>query len=556
IGSDRYAMSDTIGIRNPWECHHRFLPLALPPEANFFHRNFNNMTATDYGPVIRQLQGFDADHSSQDFLIVGDIESHRYVLIGAVTARRSLTYLYLHCRQTRVVGVSYYQPDIAPDGEPEMMVRLDGEDWRSLLIEYARQAAEYADVLPIAAEKNVLGYCSWYYYHQSITCDQFFENVQALVEARCDFPAQIAQVDDGYQAHHGDWLTSNSRWPVSLAEVAARIRRHGMRAGIWLMPLLASTSSELFGRHPEWFVKDGEGQPWLVRGWSPPPEHHWACLDATRNEVLEHLRHVFITLHEWGFDYFKMDGLGFMMPSGRRDDPQATGVSAYRLALETIRRAVPSATLLGCCPPYLASLGLIDHARVSADTAACWIKHRHVDGISYEEDNAPPDPESPCLSNALHQALARWWMMDRWFRADPDVVLVRENSSRLTEGEARLSALAGILTGVIITSDHFGHMNQERLSLLRRIAPLRLRDPRPIAWRPGYWPQAFEGILQGRRAVAIFNDLPRPQDWRLCDWQFDDGVDELLHPMGALRDVITVPPHDAALFVERQKAMK
>ena len=533
-----------------FRCHHGFFPLDLPPEASFFHRNFNNMTATDYGPMMRQLQGFDADHTSQDFLIVGDVQSSKYILIGAVTARRSLTHLVLHVRQTRVIGVSYYQPDIAPDDEPEFMVRLEGEDWRALLLDYAQQSAEHAALPPVSTLKNVTGYCSWYYYYQSVTSEQFFENIAALAAARDQFPVQIAQLDDGYQAHHGDWLTTNAAWSESLQAVAARVRRQDMRAGIWVMPLLASTASELFRRHPDWFVTDSEGRPWIMRGWSPPPENHWACLDATRDEVLEHLRRVFVTLHEWGFDYFKMDGLGFMIPAGHRADSRATGVSAYRLALQTIRGAVPNATLLGCCPPYLPSLGLIDHARVSADTAACWIKHGDTNGeSSYLEDNAPPNPESPCLSNAMHQTLSRWWMFDRWFRADPDVVIVRENSSCLTEGEARLSALAGILSGVIITSDHVGHLSPSRLSLLQRASSLRLRNPKPIHWRAGYWHQVFEGMVGGRRAVAIFNDSPHSQNWHRNDLDFCAGAEEVLHPMGKAPAVITVPGHDAVLLI-------
>lgn len=526
------------------------MPIDLPPEAKFFHRNFNNMTATDYGPVMRLLQGFDADHASQDFLIAGDVGSSRYILVGAVTARRSLTYLHLHCRQTRITGVSFYQPDIPPDGEPERMVCLEGEDWQTLLIEYADQAARQAGVAPIRPKKNMLGYCSWYYHHDQITHDNFMDNVGALVAAQSDFPAQIAQIDDGYQSHHGDWLVNNSHWPGSIEEVASRIRHDGLRAGIWLMPLLASTSSELFRHHPDWFVKDQNGQPWLMRGWSAPPEHHWACLDATQTAVCEHLKRIFVTLYKWGFDYFKLDGLGFMTPAGYRSDPQATGVSAYRLALDTIRRAVPNATLVGCCPPYLASLGYIDHARISADTAACWIKHRLDEGTSYEEENAPPDPEAPCLSNALHQALSRWWMIDRWFRADPDVVFVREDNSRLTEGESRLSALSGILTGVIITSDYLKCLSSRRLDLLKRIAALRLHDPRPVACRAGYWPQVFVGTVEGRRAVAIFNDLPHPHTWKLSAWGFDTGGDELLHPLGAVNGTITVPAHDAVLVIE------
>jgi alpha-galactosidase len=541
-------------MSNILDCYRRYVPLELPPGACFFHRNVNNLTATDYGPVVLALEGFDADHHSQDFLIAGDVESNRYVLIGAITARRSLTYLHLHLRQTRIVGVSYYQPDIAEDEEPEEIVRLEGTDWRDLLVEYAELAASRANVPASVREpaSNTVGYCSWYYYYESVSQQEFMENVQGIAAARRsgDFPAQVVQIDDGYQAHQGDWLTTNERWPGSLAEVAAAIHKQGMRAGIWLMPLLASTASDVFARHPEWFVKGNDGKPWVMRGWSPPPDENWVCMDATHPEVHAHLRKVFGTLQEWGFDYFKMDGLGFMIPPGRRHDPQATGISAFRLGLQTIREAVPKATLLGCCAPFLPSLGLVDNARISADTAACWIRHRDPSGPTFEEENTAPDPESPCLANALHHGMARWWMADRWFRADPDVVIVRAERSHLTEGECRMSALEGILTGVVITSDPVASLPPARMALLKRAANLRVKNPRPVDSRPGYWPQLFEGTLEGRRAIAIFNDAPHAQEWKISALGLS-AAEELLHPMGRLGETITVAAHDAALLVER-----
>jgi alpha-galactosidase len=538
---------------NILDCYRKYVPLELPHTARFFHRNFNNMAATDYGPVVRWLTGFDADHHSQDFLIAGDVATNRYVLIGAITARRSLTYFHLHMRQTRIVGASYYQPEIAEGEEPEEIVRLEGTDWRDLLVEYAQLAASRAGVPASVREpaSNTVGYCSWYYYYESVSRDEFMENVRGIAAARKsgDFPAQVVQIDDGYQAHQGDWLTTNARWPGSLAEVAAAIHKQGMRAGIWLMPLLAATASEVFAQHPDWFVKGDDGKPWVMRGWSKPPDDSWVCMDATHPEVLAHLQKVFRTLHEWGFDYFKMDGMGFMTPPGKRHDPRATGISAFRLAFKTIREAVPKATLLGCCPPFLPSLGLVDQARISSDTAAWWIRHRGPVGFTYEEENVPPNPNAACLSNALHHSLARWWMADRWFRADPDVVIVRTERSHLTEGECRLSALAGILTGVVITSDPVASLPPARMAILKRAANLRVKNPRPMECRLGYWPQLFEGILEGRRAIAIFNDAPHAQEWKISELGMS-AAEELLHPMGQLGETITLAAHDAALLVE------
>lgn len=533
-----------------YECYRGFIPLDLSPKADFFYRNFNNMTPSEYGPVMQCLKGFDGDYTSQDFILTGDYDKEEFILVGAVTARRSMTYLYLHRRHTRLSGISFYQPDIGKDHTPEKMIVIKGNDWKELLIKYAELAALESAVKFNTSDKNITGYCTWYYYYDKITHEDFLDNLNALSTHRESFAANIVQIDDGYQSHHGDWLTTKSDWKEPLDNVASSIIAKGFVPGIWLMPLLASTESRVYKENPEWFVKKEDGSPFVMSGWSPPPDDKWACLDASNEKVQSHLRNIFICLYKSGFRYFKMDGMGFMTPPGIRKDPQATGVSAYREALKIIRNAVPDATLLGCCPPYLPSLGYIDSVRTSGDTGPWWIKHRYKKSQSgYREDNCEPDPESPCIVNCLHQTLARWWFFDRWFHADPDVVFTRQENTKLTIGECRISALLGIMTGTVITSDHLGRISEDRLALLQTASKTRIKNIKPHEWRPGYWPRIFSGTVDGRNAVAVFNDTPQISRWKLEELNISSSNSELLHPMGKISDELELYPHDAALIV-------
>ena len=309
------------------------------------------------------------------------------------------------------------------------------------------------------------------------------------------------------------------------------------------MPFLASTASRVYQEHKDWFVKDAQGEPLAVLGWSPPPDHHWVCLDATRQEVREHLKRTFQTLREWGFRYFKMDGLGFGLLNGKYVDPSATPVSAFRLGMQCIREAVPDAVLLGCCPPFMAVLGFVDFCRVGPDTSRYWRKP----GKPVNCDSAPG---SVCISNALHGTLSLWWMYDRYFRADPDALMARSDNAFYTAGEARMSVLTGILTGIAITSDHLGRITTDRLALLERAAEYRLRNARPWKWEPDSWPQVFTGILNGKRGAVIFNDTPDIQTFSLRELGFNNA-EELLHPLGELGNAIVLASHDGALLVEK-----
>ena len=114
-----------------------------------------------------------------------------------------------------------------------------------------------------------------------MTQTHLLENVDALAKNRSVFAAEYVQIDDGYQTWQGDWLDRHENWPVPLDVTAKKITDAGMKAGIWIMPFVASTSSRVFQEHPDWFVKDDQGEILTHTGWTAPPDHLWACLDTT-----------------------------------------------------------------------------------------------------------------------------------------------------------------------------------------------------------------------------------------------------------------------------------
>ena len=535
-------MKSSLKWREKPACFRRYVDLDLPVGASFIYRNNNNMVPTFQGPNAASVIGYDAFWESQDVVVVGDCASGRYVLIGAVTAFRSLSFFHVE-KRGRIVGVEMWQPSIAAGETPEETVILEGCDWRKLLIEYARTVAEKMNVAPIADDvKNYCGYCSWYYYYAGVTEQDLRENIDLLTAKLDKFPTRVVQIDDGYQTFQGDWLDQRDAWPTPLAEVAAEIEKRGMIPGIWTMPLIASTASRIFHEHPDWFVQNQAGEPFIFPGWSPPPDNEWVCLDATRPEVEAHLTNVFKTLRSRGFRYFKMDALGFCMPEGKRFDPAATPVSAYRRGLAAVKAAAPDAVFLGCGAPFMASLGLIDHCRVSQDTLAVWQpggKSRNAECCSAEI----------CVANAWHTTAGNWWMFDRYFRADPDVVIVRQNKSELTIGEARISAMGGIISGVVITSDNFEHVDPDRFELLARSAKLRLHKPVPEKWNPDLWPFAFSGTVDGRQGLALINDTPEEKTFDLSEYGLSGECEEVLQPIGKIGKVMTLASHDAALVV-------
>ena len=468
------------------------------------------------------------ERTSDDVLVVGCPEERAWLLVGAVTCRRSPTYLTAVYRSRTLREIRVLQPDLREGDEPEEIVAWRGDDWRALLRRYGERCAERMGARP-AARKPPAGWCSWYCHGAAVSELDVLAAACALAARRADFPARVVQIDSGYQRRDGDWTGALADgWPSPLADTAAAIRERGLEAGLWTAPFHAAPESELFRAHPDWFVRGRDGAPLLVRGFTSPL---WGTLDASRPDVRAHLAETFRTLRAWGFSYFKLDALGFAIPDGVFADPAATPVSAFRAGLAAIREAVPDAWILGCGAHHLATLGLADANRMGSDTAAGSV---------------------PKIEHAALQTLAKFWTFGRWFAPDPDVVVVR---GEVPDGAARVSALAAILTGYAISGDRVETLPTDRLALLGRAALLRVRDVRPAPEvAPSRWPRLFLGALaDDRPAAAVLNARDEPFD---LDLDALDGfapgapVAERLHPLGRLPGrTLRVPPHDAALLV-------
>jgi alpha-galactosidase len=509
----------------------------FPADAVVYTSNMM-MAPADPLSVLTNSMRFWGDLSSSNVIVVG-CDGH-FLLAGAVTAFRSLTILRAVYENRRITGIEMYQPEIQPGETPEESIILEGSDWRDLLIQYADIAAKKMGVKPIIAEKNLTGYCSWYYYYKDVTQQHMLENIDALIANRNPYAAEYVQIDDGYQTFQGDWLDQCESWPTPLQDVATKIIDGGMKAGIWTMPTTASTASRVYREHPDWFVKNERGETATLPGWTLPPDNHWACLDVTIPEAREHIANVFKTFYSWGYTYFKMDGLYFGLQKGLRHDPNATSVSAYRLLLKTIREAVPNSLIMACSAPFLPSLGLADNVRVSNDTSRYF--------YSYKEPKNAPQPNGVSIADAFHVTMSNFWFFDRWFRADPDVIMARQDNAFYTRGQAKISVLSGIMTGISLTSDHLGTINPERNALLAKAQNIRMHNARPMNSIPNIWPMEFEGTIEGKRAVALVNDTAGSKTWKLAELGLPEHCYDLLDDKKVFHE-ITMNGEDAALLV-------
>lgn len=271
-------------------------------------------------------------------------------------------------------------------------------------------------------------WCSWYSLYTAI--DE--QILSGIFQALGDLPFDVLQVDDGWQVKVGDWQ-ANEKFPSGMEALANGIQATGRKAGLWLAPLIAVESSQLFQQHPSWFIRGANGH-FVSAGfnWGEP----LYALDTTHPAALEWLAALMKQVRAWGFDYLKLDFLyAAALPGTRYLD--LAREAAYRNGLQVIREAIgEDAYFLACGAPILPSLGLCDALRIGPDVADFWESERDAHILC--------NPTTPGARNAIRTSLHRLWLAPL-LHIDPDVVYFRSQHASLTqEQNALLQDLAQI----------------------------------------------------------------------------------------------------------------
>ncbi|MEP7136747.1 MAG: glycoside hydrolase family 36 protein [Chloroflexota bacterium] len=292
-------------------------------------------------------------------------------------------------------------------------------------------------------------WCSWYSLYKWINEHIIVNALHALG----DLPFDVFQLDDGWQVTHGDWEPTK-KFPSGMAELANKIKATGRTAGLWLAPFMVTKLSSIFRDHPDWLLKDENGQPVPVGlTWEGVPY----ALDVSHPEVLAWLEQLIRKVRSWGYDYLKLDFLYAGAIPGKRyqDIPREV---AYRNAMQVMREAAGDAYILACGAPVIPSLGLCDGIRVGPDVSPYWMNKP----LSVWLNN----PNDPCTQNSIRTSFHRLWLKPL-VNIDPDVMFFRSKFNWLKPDEKQLLLDLGTISGFKATSDLLQWMNRQELDALR-----------------------------------------------------------------------------------------
>jgi alpha-galactosidase len=420
------------------------------------------------------------DLSSEWFTVIvpkrasgwGEFAPEPALLLGFISTAEQLSEIRLELGEQRqfesLRAVSHADGVLLSPGEKlssETLMLLAGDDALALMNEYAdvlgqKMQARVPDQVPT-------GWCTWYYFFGEDTASDITDNLAHIEGAR--LPLDVILIDDGYETSVGDWLDVDpDKYAQGMKELARRITESGYRPGIWAAPFATGASSKLYAAHPEWVLRDAQGQPLVA--W-----RHWGDdtygLDLSRDDVVDWLRQLFATLStEWGFDFFKVDFLFAAALPGVRHDARMTRAQAVRRGLETIRAAIGDKFLLACGAPLGPSIGMVDAMRIGPDV--------HVDWAPFWQDLS-----APSAANAILNTLTRSFLHRKLWLNDPDCLPLRPrgDDSNLVLNEMRtLVTVAALSGGLVMNSDNLPSIRWGRPRYLRRVLPPYRHNALPL----------------------------------------------------------------------------
>jgi alpha-galactosidase len=488
--------------------------------------------------------------TSELFTIVESSSSRERFLAGFIAAANQLTTITVMSPDRAAARALFDGVALRPgeDCEVEPLAL-----WRSEH-DAARMAARWATMIGDAMRARVSapyqrGWCSWYHYFDAITEDALLSNLQALKEMRSEYPIEVVQLDDGYQAALGDWDRTNAKFPSGLKRIAGKIREAGFTAGLWTAPFFAARDSRIMREHPDWFIGDESGGPLRAgsnSNWTTDEDKFAYALDPSNPAFADHLERLFETLvHDFGYDYLKLDFLFAAAAEGTRHDPGLTRAETLRRGLEAIRRGASEKTfILGCGCPLGPAIGIVDGMRIGPDVAPHWGTAAGVE---------------PGTAYAIDAIVARSFMHRRLWLNDPDCTMLRAKETRLSADERHaLAWTVAASGGMLLISDDMGLLSDEDAILFRAAATIGAEVDAASTDEPPIARTLMEGstlkIVSTRTGDGalhlLINMSDRARDVRLEEVVGLDGRASIVELAGEADapERIELPPHSARII--------
>jgi len=240
-----------------------------------------------------------------------------------------------------------------------------------------RLAQDKAALYGSRAGKKPSVFCTWYYYGLTVTWQDVKTNLEKIEQYH--LPFDVFQIDEGWEATLGQWKP-NQKFPLSMKEAAQRIRQAGLTPGIWTSPFVASAWADVWNAHPEWMLRDQQGNPCLF----PMNDTTYCVFDITHPGTWQYFEELYRKLtFDWGYPYHKLDftRAAVIYENAAHYDKHITLAQAYYQAVSAIRRGMgEDSYFLMCGGLYDPIIGLVDAQRTGSDVLSMWASNINKGG--------------------------------------------------------------------------------------------------------------------------------------------------------------------------------
>ncbi len=313
----------------------------------------------------------------------------------------------------------------------------------------------------------------------SFSFEQLKNHIDYLTGLNPALPVHTVSVSKGY-CIPGDWLEPHENWPGGLDRAARQIFRHGYRAGIWTAPFIVSAESQLYRQHPNWVIKDFNGEPLPEK---VDEEGLFYALDLSHSAVKRYLSRVFRTLRKMGFIFFETGYLESGLKDSfrvRRASPGKSSVQVLRDALQIIRDEIGEGSLwMASQTVYAPVTGFADIVKLGNACHRGW----HKSGIT----------------DWINEAYYSQYFNHILWQNNPGELHFSGNSLLTEEEQKSLALWTGMLGGSVGGVTYLRKWNQKQLAFFRFLEP----SHRPQSARFPFWPSAEEIKVAVRYYVSF-----------------------------------------------------
>jgi len=426
------------------------------------------------------------DHASYSSVAVlaGVHDAGDALLLGYAPVQRAMGAII--CRATSSSGIEFlvaacgffgYALASGESMRSEDLLVGCAPDGHAALRRYAEVSARLRGItIKRDPEQAPSGWMSWYAFRTDANEQNVLANARVVAERFLPYGMDVIQLDYGWQKDFvcNEWRETSENYPHGLSRLAHELQRLGLRMGLWVCPVGLSSCSRLFATHPEYALKDQDGQPIRIGNWTWGQREPMYVIDPTVPGALDDAAEAITQLRgSTGSRFWKVDFMLYLLQMGFRprfaDPSQVPGIETYRAAAKAIRKAAGDDYVYFSSNFPYAEWGIGDTGGCPDIGNPCLSKTHRADNRNYDGDE---------FRRNATTILSRYFLHRRLTLVCPDAANLGPEAD-LNEARLRFSLVA-FSGGQFLLGDDLTRYPEERLALAEKGVPVYGQSATPV----------------------------------------------------------------------------